>query len=142
MGGDVAEEDVGEEEGEGPGAIRTRGKAFAIALLVDLVCLPLIFVLPYIWPVVVLAAVPYVGGSLAGRRLDRGTGLLVGALAAVVANTVLWAITLSILASLPFPNFDPLETIGLSLMAATYAVTALFGALGGRHGAIVAEEEG
>ena len=132
--------DTGDDEEEANGPLSPRWKTLGIAFLVDLASIPLIFVLLYIWPIVVLAVIPYVGGSMGGRRVDRRTGLYVGAAAAVLANTVLWAIVFVILASLPFPNFDPFEIIGLSLMTATYAVTALFGAMGGRHGAIAAEE--
>jgi hypothetical protein len=37
-------------------------------------------------------------------------------------------------------GFDPFEPIGLGIVAAAYLVSFMFGALGGRHGAISAEE--
>ena len=117
------------------------GKALGTALLVDLLCLPLILVLFYIWPVVILAIVPYVGGALGGRHVDRTTGLKMGALAALIMITVLVSILMTVLSRLPVEGFEPLESTGLAIVAAAYAVAALFGALGGRHGAIAAEDE-
>ncbi len=138
LGAIMAEDEDGEDEG---GRISPRGKALGVALLVDLLCLPLSLILLLVWPVVILAIVPYVGGALGGRYVDRRTGMLMGALAAAIMTTVLVTIFLYILIIFPGEGFDFWETTGLSIVAAAYAVAVLFGALGGRHGSVAAEEE-
>ena len=62
--------------------------------------------------------------------------------AAVVMMTVLVIIFLRILTGIPGlgEGFDPIEPIGLGLVTAGYFTAFLFGALGGRHGAISEEE--
>lgn len=131
-----------EEDGGGrTGLLTPWGKALGMALLVDLLCLPLVLVLFYIWPVVILAIVPYLGGALGGRYVDRTTGLKTGALAALIMISVLVAILMMVLSRLPVEGFDPLESTGLAIVASAYVVATLFGALGGRHGAMSAEEE-
>ncbi len=138
LGAIMAEDEDGEGEG---GRISPRGKAFGVALLVDILCLPLSLILFLVWPVVILAIVPYAGGALGGRYVDRRTGMLMGALAAAIMTTVLVTIFLYILIIFPGEGFDFWETTGLSIVAGAYVVAALFGALGGRHGSIAAEEE-
>ncbi|NOQ55071.1 MAG: hypothetical protein GQ558_10780 [Thermoplasmata archaeon] len=133
----MAEDEDGEDKG---GRLSPRGKAFGVALLVDLLCLPLSLILFLVWPVVILAIVPYAGGALGGRYVDRRTGMLMGALAAAIMTTVLVTIFLLILMRLPGESFDFWETTGLSIMAAAYVVSVLFGALGGRHGSIAVED--
>ena len=138
LGAIMAEDEDGEDKG---GRLSPRGKAFGVALLVDLLCLPLSLILFLVWPVVILAIVPYAGGALGGRYVGRRTGMLMGALAAAIMTTVLVTIFLLILMRLPGESFDFWETTGLSIMAAAYVVSVLFGALGGRHGSIAAEDE-
>lgn len=138
LGAIMVEDEDGEDKG---GRISPRGKAFGVALLVDLLCLPLSLILLFVWPVVILAIVPYVGGALGGRYVDRRTGMLMGALAAAIMTTVLVTIFLYILIIFPGESFDFWETTGLSIVAAAFAVAVLFGALGGRHGSIAAEDE-
>ncbi len=130
-----------EVEGEG-GFLTPRWKAFAVSLLVDLVCLPLVLVMLFFWPVFILAIAPYIGGAFGGRYTDRRNGLWTGGLAASVMMTVLVTVFFVIISGVPGlgEGFDPLEPIGLSIVAAGYLVSFLFGALGGRHGAISAEE--
>ena len=130
-----------EEGGGGSGFLSPRVKALAIALLVDLLCIPLVFVLILVWPVVILAIVPYVGGALGGRYVDRSMGLKLGALAAAIMVSVIVASLMAVLSAAPVEGFDPLEATGLSIVAAAYVVAILFGALGGRHGAMAVEEE-
>jgi hypothetical protein len=110
-------------------------KALAVATAVDLVLIPPIFVLWVYWPIYYFAIVPYVGGRLGGRFVDRGKAVRVGVLAAVIGVTVLVAVFLSFLGLIPGDTFDPLEPIGLSIVVASYLVAILFGAIGGRHGA-------
>jgi hypothetical protein len=128
-----------DEPEEGTGGIPSRWKAFAISLGVDLVCLPLVMVILVYWPIVILAIVPYIGGALGGRYTDRRNGLLMGALAAIIMVTVLAILFLRILRNLPGEGFDFFEPIGLSILGASYLVAFIFGALGGRHGAISSE---
>lgn len=130
-----------EVEGEG-GMLSPRWKAFTVSLLVDLVCLPLVLVMLFFWPVFILAIAPYIGGALGGRYTDRRTGLWTGGVAAVVMTTVLVTVFLIIVSGIPGlgEGFDPFEPIGLSIVAAAYLVSFMFGALGGRHGAISAED--
>jgi hypothetical protein len=133
-------------DGTGPGKEGLnagRWKAFAVSLGVDMLCLPLIMVLLVVWPIFILAIAPYIGGALGGRYTDRRNGLLMGGLAAVIMVTVLVAIFISILTGIPGlgENFDPTESIGLSIVTGGYFTAFVFGALGGRHGAIAAEEE-
>jgi hypothetical protein len=96
----------------------------------------------FFWPVFILSIVPYIGGALGGRYTDKRNGLWMGGLAAVVMTTVLVIIFIRILTGLPGlgEGFDPLEPIGLGLVTAGYLTAFLFGALGGRHGAIAEEE--
>ena len=131
---------MAEEEGGGSGPLTPRWKAFGISLAVNLVCLPLVLVLTFVWPVVILAIVPYIAGALGGRHVDRRTGMLTGALAAGIMATVLVSILFYALSIMPGEGFDPLEPIGLSLVIAGYFTALLFGALGGRHGAIAMED--
>lgn len=133
----MAKEEVEEREGR----ISPRGKAFGIALLVDILCMPLAFVLIYVGPVVILAIVPYIGGALGGKRVDRRTGMLMGALAAAIMVTVLVSVVLIIFSQFPGVGFDPFELTGLAIVGACYLVAVLFGALGGRHGAMAMEDE-
>jgi len=127
---------MAKEVGDGPSASPGNPlKALAVATAVDLVLLPPIFVLWVFWPVYYLAFVPYVGGRLGGRYVDRGTAVRVGVVAALIGVTVLVAIFLSFLALIPGDAFDPFEPIGLSIVVGSYLVSILFGAIGGRHGA-------
>jgi hypothetical protein len=130
-----------EVEGEG-GMLSPKWKAFTASLLVDLVCLPLVLVMLFFWPVFILAIAPYIGGALGGRYTDRRTGLWAGGLAAVVMVTVLVTVFLMIISGIPGlgEGFDPFEPVGLSIVAAAYLVSFMFGALGGRHGAISVED--
>jgi hypothetical protein len=131
-----------EEEVEEGGMLSPAWKAFLVSLVVDMVCLPLVLVMLYFWPVFILAIAPYIGGALGGRYTDRHTGLRTGGLAAVVMITVLVSVFFVIISGIPGlgEGFDPLEWMGLSFVAAGYVVAFIFGALGGRHGAIAAEE--
>lgn len=131
-----------EEVQEDTGGVVPKWKAFGVALAVDLLCLPLVLVMVFFWPVFILSIVPYIGGALGGRYTDRRNGLWMGGLAAVVMTTVLVIIFIRILTGLPGlgEGFDPLEPIGLGLVTAGYLTAFLFGALGGRHGAIAEEE--
>jgi hypothetical protein len=130
----------GEDVGGAP-RIPPRVKALCIALLVDLVCLPLALILWYVWPVVILAIVPYFGGVMGGRRVDRRSGLLAGSLAAALMMTIVTAVALYVFSWFPGESFDPFEPTGLGIVAACYLVAVPFGALGGRHGSIAAEKE-
>ncbi len=134
----MAMEEVGKEGGERS----PKWKAFAVSLGIDLLCLPLVLIMVFFWPVFILAIAPYIGGALGGRYTDRRTGLWTGGLAAVVMMTVLVTLFFIILSRLQGlgEGFDPFEPIGLSIVAAGYLVSFMFGALGGRHGAIAAEE--
>ena len=137
--GTIMEEDEdGEEDG---GRFSPRGKALGVALMVNLLCLPLSLFLFLVWPVVILAIVPYAGGALGGRYVDRRTGMFMGALAAAIMTTVLVLIFIYILIIFPGEGFNIWETTGLSIVASAYVVATLFGALGGRHGSIAGEEE-
>ncbi len=131
-----------EEVHEDTGGVDPKWKAFGVALGVDLLCLPLVLVMVFFWPVFILAIAPYIGGALGGRYTDRRNGLWMGGLAAVVMTTVLVIIFLRILTGIPGlgEGFDPIEPIGLGLVTAGYFTAFLFGALGGRHGAISEEE--
>ncbi len=131
-----------EEVHEDTGGVVPKWKAFVVALAVDLLCLPLVLVMVFFWPVFILSIVPYIGGALGGRYTDRRNGLWMGGLAAVVMTTMLVILFIRILTGLPGlgEGFDPLEPIGLGLVTAGYLTAFLFGALGGRHGAIAEEE--
>jgi len=89
-----------------------------------------------------LAFAPYLGGALGGRYTDRHGGLWAGGVAAVVMISVLVIIFLRLLSGLEGlgENFTILEPIGLSIVAASLLVGFIFGALGGRHGAIAMED--
>jgi hypothetical protein len=130
-----------EVEGEG-GLLSPSWKAFTVSLLVDLVFLPLVLVMLFFWPVFILAIAPYIGGALGGRYTDRRTGTWTGGLAAVLMVTVLVTVFFMIISGIAGlgEGFDPFEPIGLSIVAAAYLVAFLFGALGGRHGAISVED--
>jgi len=138
LGATMADDEEGEDEG---GRISPRGKALGVALLVDLLCLPLSLFLFLVWPVVILAIVPYVGGALGGRYVDRRTGMYMGALAAAIMTTVLVVVFLYILIIFPGESFNFWDTLGLSIVAGAYVIAVIFGALGGRHGSIGAEKE-
>ena len=114
-------------------------KALGVALLVDLACVPFMFVLLIAWPFVLLTVVPYVGGRLAGRYVGRTTAVRVGVVGALAMMTLMVAILFSLLAQFPGDQFDPLEPIGLSIVAIGYLVSSLFGAIGGRHGVAIRE---
>jgi hypothetical protein len=114
-------------------------KALGVALLVDHALIVLVL-LPPVWPLVLFTIVPYLGGRLGGRYVDKRTATRIGAVAALVMVTVLATVLLSVLASLQPANFDLFEPIGLSVLAAGYLVSMLFGAIGGRHGAAAAME--
>lgn len=131
-----------EEVHEDTGGVDPKWKAFGVSLGVDLLCLPLVLVIVFFWPVFILAIAPYIGGALGGRYTDRRNGLWMGGMAAVVMMTVLVIIFLWILTGIPGlgEGFDPIEPIGLGLVAAGYFTAFLFGAMGGRHGAISAED--
>ena len=134
----MAVERVQVEGGRVPG----RWKALLVSLLVDLVLMPLVLVMLYFWPVFILAIAPYIGGALGGRYTDRRNGLWTGGLAAAVMITVLVTILFAVISGVPGlgEGFDPFEPIGLGLVVVSYLVAFIFGALGGRHGAVAAEE--
>jgi len=135
---------MADEEGqEKVGFLPAKWKAFLVSLAVDIICLPLILVMVVFWPVFILAIAPYIGGALGGRYTDRRNGFIMGGLAAVVMMTVLVVIFFIIISSLPGlgEGFDPSETLGVTIVMAGYFVAFLFGALGGRHGAIAVEEK-
>ncbi len=134
----MADEAVDEESG----MLSPKWKAFLVSLAFDLVMLPLILVMYYFWPVFIMAIVPYIGGAIGGRYTDQRTGFLTGGLAAVIMMTVLVVLFLWIVTGIPGlgEGFDPIEPIGLSLVAAGYITAFIFGALGGRHGAMAMEE--
>jgi hypothetical protein len=133
-----------DEEEVGGGRISPAWKSFLASLLVDLVCLPLVLVMVFFWPVFILAIAPYIAGALGGRFTDRRTGMWAGGLAAAVMMTVLVVVFIIVMSGLEGlgEGFDPTESIGLGLVASGYAISFIFGALGGRHGAISAEETG
>lgn len=127
---------MGAEEGQlGAVGVDRPLLALGVALGIDLVTIPLVFVLLVVWPIVILAIVPYVGGRIGGRFTSRRNATRFGALAGAIMVTVLVAILFSVLAQLPGENFDPLEPVGLSIVVAGYAVALVFGAIGGRHSA-------
>jgi hypothetical protein len=132
-----------EEEGNGGGWLSPPWKAFLVSFLINLVCLPLVLVMLFFWPVFILAIAPYIAGALGGRYTDRRTALRTGGLAAVVVISVLVAVFFIIISGIPGlgEGFDPLEPIGLGFVVASYVIAFIFGALGGRHGAIAAEEK-
>jgi hypothetical protein len=138
LGAIMDEDEEGEDDG---GLISPRGKALGVALLVDLLCLPLSLIMFLVWPVVILAIVPYVGGALGGRYVDRRTGMLMGALAAAIMTTVLVSIFLYILIIFPGEGFNFWDSLGLSIVAGAYVIAMLFGAMGGRHGSMAAEKD-
>jgi hypothetical protein len=129
-----------EEPEEDAGRIQPKYKALGVALLVNLVCLPLVLVLVYVWPLVILAIVPYIAGSLGGKYVDRRTGTFMGALAAGIMVTVLIILFIVVLIRIFGEDFTFWEPIGLSIVALAFLTAVIFGALGGRHGATVAEE--
>jgi hypothetical protein len=114
-------------------------RALGVALLVDHALLPLVL-LPPVWPVLIFTIVPYVGGRLGGRYVERREATRIGAVAALVMITVLATVLLSVLASVQPANFDLFEPIGLTILALGYLLAMLFGAIGGRHGAAAATE--
>ncbi len=116
-------------------------KALGVAILVDLALLPLSFVLLVFWPIYYLVLVPYIGGRLGGRYVDRATAVRVGVVAAMIGVTVLIVIFLSLLGMMPGDTFNPFETIGLSIVVVAYLVAMLFGAIGGRHSAPVLDDD-
>jgi len=128
---------------EKTGFLPPKWKAFIVSLTVDMLCLPLVLVIVVFWPVFILAIAPYIGGALGGKYTDRRNGFIMGGLAAAVMMTVLVLIFFVVISSIPGlgEGFDPVEPIGLSIVVAGYFVAFLFGALGGRHGAIAAEEK-
>jgi len=134
------------DDEDGPkkeGFLPSKWKALIVSLVVDMVCLPLVLVMVFFWPVFILAIAPYIGGALGGRYTDRWNGFIMGGLAAVIMITVLVAIFFTILSSIAGlgEGFDPTESIGVALVTAGYFIAFIFGALGGRHGAIAAEEK-
>ena len=129
-----------EVEGDASAVPKDTLKALGVAILVDLALLPLIFLLWFFWPVYYLAIVPYIGGRLGGRYVDRATAVRVGVVAALIGVTVLVIIFLSILGMMPGDTFNPFETIGLSIVVVAYLVAMLFGAIGGRHSAPVPDD--
>jgi hypothetical protein len=117
-------------------------KALAVALAIEVPCILLVFVLPVVWPIVILAIVPYLGGRMGGRYVPSRTASYIGVLSAIVMVTVMASLLLSILAGFPGERFDLFEPIGLSILAVGYLVAVVFGAIGGRHGASLAAESG
>ena len=108
--------------------------AFGAATGIDMLLLLFLFV-PPVWPIIVLAIGPYVGGRLGGRYASKREATYAGALAAMLMVTVLAVVFLFALGQLPGEDINLLEPIGLSILIAGYLVATLFGALGGRHGA-------
>jgi hypothetical protein len=135
----MAVEGALEQDGRAPG----RWKAFGVMLVINMLCLPLVFVLIFFWPIFILAIAPYIAGALGGRYTDRRTGFWMGGVAALVMVTVLVIILLSTLAGISGlgEGFDLFEPIGLGIVVSAYFTAFIFGALGGRHGAIAEEEE-
>lgn len=129
-----------EAEREGSGGAHNPWKALGIALLVDLALLPLVFVLFVYWPIYYLTIVPYIGGRLGGRFVDKRLAMRIGVAAAITGVTVLMVVFLSFLSLIPGDNLDLTEPIGLSLIIVSYLLAILFGALGGRHGASLYED--
>jgi hypothetical protein len=110
--------------------------AFGVALGIDLLAILGLFALVFVWPIVILALMPYVGGRVAGRFVDRRTAIRIGALAGAIMVTVLVAILFSLLAEFP-QDLKPFEPVGLSMVVLAYFLGSAFGALGGRHGGLV-----
>jgi hypothetical protein len=139
LGAPMADEEASEEEG----SLSPKWKAFLVALGIDLACIPLILVIIFFWPVFIMAIAPYIGGAIGGRYTDRRNGFWMGSMAGVVMMTVLVTFLLWTLAGLPGlgEGFEFFEPIGLSIVFAGYFTAFVFGGLGGRHGAISAEEE-
>jgi hypothetical protein len=129
-----------EVEGVAPAVPKNTLKALGVAILVDLALLPPIFVLFVFWPIYYLALVPYIGGRLGGRYVDRAAAVRVGVVAAMTGVTVLVVLFLSLLGMMPSDTFNPFETIGLSIVAVAYLVAMLFGAIGGRHSGPVPDD--
>jgi hypothetical protein len=121
-------------------------KALGVTLGFDLFAIVFVFVLPLIWPtvwpIVVLAVLPYFGGRLGGRYVDPPLAMRIGILGAVVMITIIAYMFLSILAGLPGESFNLFEPIGFSILALGYFLGIVFGAIGGRHGATLAVENG
>lgn len=134
----MAQDDVQERSGLLP----PKWKAFLVSTLVDIACLPLVFIMLVFWPIFIMAIAPYLGGYLGGRYTDQRNGFIMGGLAAVLMMTILVAIIFSIISGIPGlgEGFDPFEPIGLSLVAVGVAMAFIFGAMGGRHGARSARE--
>jgi hypothetical protein len=109
--------------------------ALAIALGIDMLLLPVMFIIPPYGVVVVLTIVPYVGGRIGGRRALRRPAVRASAVAAAIEVTVLATIMLSLLGKVPGADLELLEPIGLTLLVSAYLLGILFGALGGAHGA-------
>jgi len=109
--------------------------ALAIALGIDMLLLPVMFIIPPYGVVVVLTIVPYVGGRIGGRRAFRRPAVRASAAAAAIEVTVLATIMLSLLGKIPGADLELLEPIGLTLLASAYLLGIAFGALGGAHGA-------
>jgi hypothetical protein len=117
-------------------------KALAVALAIEVPCILLVFVIPVLWPIVILAIVPYLGGRMGGRYVPSRTATYIGIFAAIIMVTVMATLLLSILAGFPGERFDLFEPIGLSILVVGYLVAVLFGAIGGRHGASMAGGSG
>jgi len=137
LGATMVEEEVGKE-----GWLSPRWKALLVSLAVDLLLMPLVFVMVFFWPVFIMAIAPYLGGRLGGRYTDRRNGAWMGGLAALVMISILAILLLRLLSGLEGlgEDFTLWEPIGLTILALSLLVGFIFGALGGRHGAISAEE--
>jgi len=116
--------------------------ALAIAIGIDLLLLPVMFIIPPYGVVVVLTIVPYVGGRIGGRRAFRRAAVRASAAAAAFEVTILATIMLSLLGKIPGSNLELLEPIGLTLLASAYLLGVAFGALGGAHGAKPERKDG
>jgi hypothetical protein len=133
------DEEVLDQEGK----VSPKWKAFFVALAIDLACIPLVLIIVFFWPVFILALAPYIAGAIGGRYTDRRNGFWMGALAALIMVTVVVIIFLWVLSNISGlgENFRLNEPIGLSIVGASYFTAFVFGGLGGRHGAIAAEEK-
>ncbi len=109
--------------------------ALAIAVGIDLLLLPVMFIIPPYGVVVVLTIVPYTGGRIGGRRAFRRAAVRASAAAAAIEVTALATIMLCLLGKIPGADLDLLEPVGLTLLVSAFLIGTVFGALGGAHGA-------
>lgn len=108
--------------------------ALGVAVGLDLLLMLLLFI-PFFGYVLALTVVPYLGGRLGGRYAHRRAAVWMGAVAGMVLMVIISILVLWALGrTFPGADLELAEPIGLSFLAIGFALTVLFGALGGSHG--------